>query len=109
MDPRGSARPAFAVVHDVAATWDDYELIRPVALGSAGRALIVHAAGPTDDGFRTIDVWTSEAAWQRHRAGLRHAFDHLSTAPVVRELRVGHLVVPLVPSTPATRAQEHPR
>jgi hypothetical protein len=27
--------------------------------------IIVHAAGPTDDGWRVVDVWESEEAFQR--------------------------------------------
>lgn len=30
-----------------------------------GGGILFHAAGPTDDGFRVIDVWESEEAFQR--------------------------------------------
>lgn len=88
-DPEG--RP-FAVVHDIAASWQDYHLIAEAALGTAAPGLILHAAGPTQDGLRMIDVWTSEGAWSGYRPRLAHAFADLSVPPVVRELRVGHLI-----------------
>lgn len=31
----------------------------------AGGGILFHAAGPTDDGFRVIDVWETEEAFQR--------------------------------------------
>ena len=54
--------------------------------------LILQAAGPTQDGLRTIDVWACEADWHRHRPRLAHAFDDLVVPPVVRELQIGHLI-----------------
>jgi hypothetical protein len=88
---------AYAVVHDVAASWADYDLVR-AALPAIGTDLVLHAAGPTDEGFRTIDVWCSEAAWNHHRVELDLAFDHLTTPPVVRALHVDHLVATPTPS-----------
>ena len=59
---------AYVTVEDVAATWEQYErslaaLVDPVPAG-----LILHAAGKTDEGYRVVDVWESEAAWQQFRA-----------------------------------------
>lgn len=58
---------AYAVVYDVPASWDDYE-----AFGSAIRArvpdgMIVHLAGPTDEGFRMIEIWETPETWERFR------------------------------------------
>lgn len=92
MDAAHPVSPAFAVVCDVAATWDDYRLVRRAVEAAPTPGLILHAAGPTDDGFRTIDVWASEDAWHRHRLRLAHAFEHLVIPPVVREFHVGYLV-----------------
>lgn len=98
MDATDSDCTAFAVVCDVAATWHDYHLIRRAVDQTTASGLILHAAGPTDEGFRTIDVWACEDAWRRARLRLGHAFDHLAMPPVVRELRVGHLVSSPTPS-----------
>jgi hypothetical protein len=82
----------FAVVCDIATSWDGY--VETVAVAAPG--LILHAAGPTDDGVRTIDVWESELARDRHRHSgtQRRSEAALVQAPVLRELHVRHLVHP---------------
>jgi hypothetical protein len=89
----------YAFVQDVAASWGDYErfaagLVEPVPEG-----LVLHLAGPTDEGFRIIDVWESEEAWKRfHAQRLAPAIAALGgparPEPVFRELRVAHTVRP---------------
>jgi hypothetical protein len=98
MEARDVAEPtdtAFAVVLDVAATWHGYRRLRPKAADRDVPGLIVHAAGPTSEGFRTIDVWTSRAAWQRNRHDVEPMVEGLLIPPVVRELHVDHLVCPI--------------
>ncbi|MBA2298112.1 MAG: hypothetical protein H0W14_08765 [Actinobacteria bacterium] len=57
----------YAIVQDVPATWTAY-LEGVKRLGDpAPEGLLVHAAGPTEEGFRVIDVWESRAAWKRFR------------------------------------------
>ena len=34
----------------------------------APAGLILQVAGPTDEGFRMIDIWESEQAWDRFQA-----------------------------------------
>jgi hypothetical protein len=91
----------FAVVHDIAAPWDDHRYIQAVVEDPQVGGLILHAAGPTDDGYRTIDVWVSHAAWSRARDRWNGAFDDLVMPPVVRELHVSHLA----PPTPLPKEQ----
>jgi hypothetical protein len=98
MDASDLPSTRFAVVHDVPASWDHYRLVRLEVDGAEIDGLILHAAGPTDDGFRTIDVWDTEDAWLRYRVRLDDAFDDLVIPPVVREFHVGHLVSPEFPS-----------
>src|SRR3954452_22949202 len=84
---------AFAVVHDIAASWDDYLAGRPALAAGGVPGLILHAAGPTDEGVRTIDVWESQDAWMRWRAGwLGSVLDELARPPAVRELSVQDLL-----------------
>jgi hypothetical protein len=64
---------AYAVVQDVPASWADYEALAGIA-GSAPEGLILHVAGPTDEGFRTIEVWESREA--RHRFRGRSTPEH---------------------------------
>jgi hypothetical protein len=59
---------AYAYVHDVASSWEQYELVAAALVEPLPEGLIVHVAGPTDEGVRIIDVWESEAAWELFRA-----------------------------------------
>ncbi len=85
---------SYAFVEDVAATWEQYEPFAAALREPLPDGLILHAAGPTDEGFRIIAVWESEEAWRRFLA------DRLGTAvdgaaavpPVFRALRPAHIV-----------------
>ncbi len=94
---------AVAIVTDIAAAWDDY-LAQHAVRGSVP-GLILHLAGPTDDGVRTIDVWASAAARHAARDRVSDAFDELAVPPVVRELSVLHLVSS--PTLSSTRGITH--
>ena len=55
---------SYAVVQDVPASWQDYErlsagVVEPLPIG-----LILHVAGPTDEGIRVIEVWDSDLDWE---------------------------------------------
>lgn len=58
---------AYAFVQDVASSWDQYEQVSAGLVDPPPLGLLVHVAGPTDEGVRIIDVWESEEAWQRFR------------------------------------------
>ena len=55
----------FAYVQDVEADYSNYERVQEELGEEAPEGLIVHVAGPTPRGFRIIDVWDSEDAWER--------------------------------------------
>ena len=85
---------SYAFVEDIAASWEHYELFAAALEGSVPDGLLLHAAGPTEEGFRIIGVWESEAAWQRFRAE-RLGFDAEAVAevpPTFRALRLAHVV-----------------
>jgi len=84
----------YAFVEDVAASWERYERFAAALAGPAPPGLILHAAGPTDEGFRIIAVWESEGAWQRFLADrLGPAVDGAAQVPpVFRALRPAHIV-----------------
>jgi hypothetical protein len=63
---------AYAVVRDVAASWEQYQRVAAAMSEPAPAGLILHIAGPTDEGFRTIDLWESEHAWQTFRSSRLH-------------------------------------
>jgi hypothetical protein len=102
MQPIASAA-AFAVVYDVAASWTRYPGCQLSHPDGAIAGLLLHAAGATDDGFRIIDVWESEDAFARHRPGDRPAVPEAVVPPVVRELRVLHIVIGIALGDPSTK------
>jgi hypothetical protein len=57
----------YAFVEDIAASWEHYQRFAAALEGIEPEGLILHAAGPTDEGFRIIGIWESEEAWQRFR------------------------------------------
>jgi hypothetical protein len=59
---------AYAVVQDIPASWADYEVVAGIG-EPLPDGLILHVAGPTDEGFRTIEVWESREACERYYAG----------------------------------------
>lgn len=90
---------AYAFVQDVASSWEQYQHFAQ-ALGEAvPTGLILHVAGPTDEGFRIISIWESEEAWHAFRAArLEPAIAALGgpsrPEPVFRELHAAHVLTP---------------
>jgi hypothetical protein len=87
----------YAFVQDVAASWEQYQQVAALLIEPAPEGLILHVAGPTEEGFRTIEVWESEEAWQFFRSA------HLAPAiaalggphrpqPTFRDLYPRHVV-----------------
>ena len=58
----------YALVQDVSASWPQYEQLAAALLDPTPEGLILHLAGPTDEGIRVIDIWVSEQDWQRYQA-----------------------------------------
>jgi hypothetical protein len=58
----------YALVHDIPASWHDYEHAAAAAIDPAPAGLILHLAGPTEEGLRIIEIWASEAEWERFQA-----------------------------------------
>jgi hypothetical protein len=80
---------SFAVVEDVAASWETYERFAADLAHSRPEGLILHAAGRTDEGFRIIEIWESEDARRRFAEGL----DRPDVPTYVRELQPTQLVL----------------
>jgi heme-degrading monooxygenase HmoA len=86
------------------ATWDDYERVaKAVGVdGNPPEGLIVHAAGEENGKWRSVDVWESEAAYQRFRderlmPAVREAMGEAAIAagpPPQESFEVKHLVKP---------------
>jgi hypothetical protein len=105
---------SYAFVQDVAASWDQYERVTAALMDPAPAGLILHIAGPTEEGFRTIDLWESEQAWQRFQAErLAPAIAALGgparPEPTFRALSPAHTIVGQQwpgPTTSADRTDE---
>ena len=87
----------YACVQDVPASWETYLEIIDGLEGTAPAGLLIHAAGPTDEGFRMIEVWESKAACDRFHHGRQRAHgDNAGDPPnlhrTIRELTVEHLL-----------------
>ena len=59
---------AYAYVQDAAWSWEQYVRIGAALVEPLPDGLIARVAGPTDEGVRVIDIWESEATWERFRA-----------------------------------------
>jgi hypothetical protein len=87
---------SYALVKDVPASWEQYRgMARSFEHVPPG--LLLHVAGPTDEGIRIIEVWESEVAWRRFAADLGSALGSVDPGvgprTVVRDLRAAHLVI----------------
>lgn len=90
----------YAYVHDVASSWEQYRQVAAALVDPPPSGLILHVAGPTDEGVRIIDVWESEASWEQYRAErLAPAIAALGgparPEPTFRDLRPEHVVLRL--------------
>ena len=88
----------YAFVQDVAASWEHYQRVAEALIDPAPEGLVLHVAGPTDEGFRIIAVWESKVAWQRFRAeALQPAIAALGgpsrPQPTFRDLSATHVVI----------------
>jgi hypothetical protein len=87
---------SYALVQDVPASWEQYHGIAR-SLERLPPGLLLHVAGPTDEGFRIIEVWESELAWRQFAPDLASALGSVDAdvgpRTVVRDLRAAHLVI----------------
>ncbi len=89
---------SYAFVQDVAATWEQYERVARAVHGPVPDGLIIHVAGRTDEGYRVMEVWEDEAAWERFQAerltpAAVTGDGPASPQPTFRDLRPEHIVV----------------
>jgi hypothetical protein len=56
----------YAVIRDIPASWERYTVFAE-ALATVPSGLLVHVAGPTDEGFRLVEVWETRDDWERFR------------------------------------------
>lgn len=77
----------YAVVSDVPASWELYQPLGDAVADPVPPGLLLHVAGPTDEGFRVIDVWETREDWERFRADRDDVVGVSTLAPAtLREL-----------------------
>ena len=77
---------SYVVVQDMPASWEAYAPLAS-AMEVVPEGLILHVAGPTDEGIRTVDVWRTRGAWQRFcSGGVAPALSGLASTRTLREL-----------------------
>jgi hypothetical protein len=78
---------SYAVVCDIPASWETYEPLGKAVVNPVPSGLLLHVAGPTDEGYRVIDVWETREDWERFRARREEIVAAASLAPAThREL-----------------------
>jgi len=88
---------SYAFVQDIPATWDTYLGIAEALGAAAPEGLVIHVAGPTEEGFRMIGIWDSREAWDRFRDDRLHTIlEDLAGGsriqPTYRDLQIAHLL-----------------
>ena len=83
---------SYVVVEDVAASWEQYGRFADALEGPAPAGLILHAAGPTDEGFRIVAVWESEEAWRSFATQLDPDSESPEFVHALRALRPKHVI-----------------
>ena len=86
---------SYACVQDIPATWDTYLGIAEALETPAPAGLVLHVAGPTDEGFRMIGIWDARETWDRFRHDrLRSIYERIAAGshirPTYRELHIAH-------------------
>ena len=89
---------AYALVQEYAASWAEFESLSAALYHPLPQGLVVHLAGPTEEGVRVISVWIDEQSWRRFESErLEPARAALSAAtrrlPTSREVRAGQIVL----------------
>jgi hypothetical protein len=78
---------SYAVVCDIPASWETYEPLAKALTDPRPSGLLLHVAGPTDEGFRVIDIWATREDWERFRAVRDEIVDSAILGPAtLREL-----------------------
>lgn len=86
---------SYAFVQDVAASWEQYERFSAALRVEAPAGLIAHVAGPTDEGFRMIDIWAgSEQEWRKFQHQIGQTEPAGLARFTLRAFEIAHAVFP---------------
>jgi hypothetical protein len=76
-------------------TQEQYDAVLQQVGDAQPEGALVHIAGPTDDGWRVIEVWESEATQQRFQEDLLNpAFDRAGAPRVTPTFFPVHMIFP---------------
>src|SRR5918996_3624090 len=88
---------SYAFIQDVPASWEQYQPLSGASDGALPDGLIIHVAGRTDEGYRVIEVWEDETAWEcfqaERPAPAPSSIQIPQLQPTFRDLRAEHVVV----------------
>jgi hypothetical protein len=85
---------SYAFVQDVAASWEQYEHLSAALRFQAPAGLIAHVAGPTDEGFRMIDIWASEHEWREYQRRIGPRQPPELARRTCRAFEIAHAIFP---------------
>jgi hypothetical protein len=85
---------AYVVVHDIACSWCEYERVGRDLLEPPPAGLLVHVAGPTEEGVRLVDIWAGEQLGVRDRSDrLVSAIGTVALRSVSRDFRPHQVLI----------------
>lgn len=85
---------AYAVVHDIACSWCEYEGVWRELLEPLLPGLLVHVAGPTDEGVRLIHIWAHDHPSAGDQADrLTTVIANIKVRTASRDFRPVHLLI----------------
>jgi hypothetical protein len=77
----------YAVIRDIPASWERYAPFAEALADPVPSGLVLHVAGPTDEGFRLVEIWETRDDWERFRAREQELVGGSTLAPMtLREL-----------------------
>ena len=100
----------YVFVQDTAASWEHYQRLAACVTDPVPQGLIVHIAGPTDEGFRVIAMWESEHDFRRflaERLETAAAGDRAGPEPTFRDLHPAHVVLGAIRPAPESKEEIH--
>jgi hypothetical protein len=100
----------YVFVEDTAASWEHYQRFAACITNPVPQGLIVHVAGPTDEGFRVIAMWETESDFQRflaERLEPAATGERAGPEPTFRDLHPAHVVIGAIRTAPQPKEELH--
>lgn len=85
---------SYAFVQDVAASWEQYQHFSAALGRETPPGLIAHVAGPTDEGFRMVEIWASRREWREFQRRIGQTEPPELARRTCRAFEIAHAVFP---------------